>query len=79
MRDGIYKVDFRSRETAGKGIAMISSRDFKGIDQTHVYLGAIEGQDAMLSASAKTLIYATDDSSICRSVHRHQDGFATRS
>jgi hypothetical protein len=31
MRDGIYKVVFRSRGTAGKEIAMISNRDFKGI------------------------------------------------
>jgi hypothetical protein len=45
MRDGIYRVDFQKGEPLGQGVAMVSKgRDFKGIDQTHTYVGLIEGQ-----------------------------------
>ena len=55
MRDGIYRVDFQSGQYAGKGIAMLSSGKFTGVDQTRVYFGRIEGQSGKVNA----LMYAT--------------------
>jgi hypothetical protein len=49
MRNGIYRVDFQPEQDAGKGIARISNGDFRGVDQTHVYFGKIEGQHASLT------------------------------
>jgi hypothetical protein len=49
MNDGIYRVDFQSEKDAGKGIARVSNGDFRGIDQTHVYFGKVEGQGASLT------------------------------
>jgi hypothetical protein len=49
MNDGIYRVDFQPQKDAGKGIARVSNGDFRGVDQTHVYFGKIEGQRASLT------------------------------
>jgi hypothetical protein len=42
MRDGIYKVDFRSGRPEGRGVAMLSGGVFRGIDQKCVYFGELE-------------------------------------
>ena len=64
MRDGIYRVDFQKGEPLGQGIAMVSNgRDFKGIDQTHTYVGHIDGQGDPIGGELLTSIIGAPDAS----------------
>jgi hypothetical protein len=49
MRDGIYRVDFRSGRPEGKGIAMLRAGLFKGLDQDHGYTGNLEAAEGRVS------------------------------
>ena len=37
MRDGIYRVEFRSGQTIGKGIAVADNDTIRGFDETYFY------------------------------------------
>ena len=37
MRDGIYRVEFRSGQTIGKGIAVVDNDTIRGFDETYFY------------------------------------------
>jgi hypothetical protein len=49
MRDGIYRVDFRSGRPEDKGIAMLRAGLFKGLDQDHGYTGNLEAAEGRVS------------------------------
>jgi len=49
MRDGIYRIDFRSGRPEGKGIAMLRGALFKGRDEDHGYTGDLEVAEGRVS------------------------------
>jgi hypothetical protein len=59
MRDGIYKVDFRSGRPEGNGIAMISNGVFRGLDQTHVYCREFTARQGRVNIRVQTSQYST--------------------
>ena len=88
MNDGIYRVDFQPQKDAGKGIARVSNGDFRGVDQTHVYFGKIEGQCASLTVltyrhastaapagSGIKAPYSTNGAPILLNVRETENGF----
>ena len=88
MNDGIYRVDFQPQKDAGKGIARVSNGDFRGVDQTHVYFGKIEGQRASLTVltyghastaapagSGIKAPYSTNGAPILLNVRETENGF----
>ena len=59
MRDGIYKVDFKVGRPEGHGIAMVRNGVFRGIDQTHVYVGQFDKRGEKLSGRIAVTMYTS--------------------